>query len=83
VQHYYCGMKNVTISLPDALAHRAKVFAAEQNTSVSRYVGSLLTERLEAEQGYRDALAKWKTRKPMVLNESRLPYPSRDSLYER
>jgi plasmid stability protein len=76
-------VKNVTITLPDELAHRAKVFAAEHNTSVSRYVGALLAERLEAEQGYRDALAKWRTRKPLVLNEGRLPYPSRDSLYER
>lgn len=76
-------MKNVTITLPDELAHRAKVFAAEQNTSVSRFVGSLLAERLESEQGYRDALSKWRKRKPMILNESQLPYPARDSLYER
>lgn len=76
-------MKNVTISLPDDLAHKAKVFAAEHNTSVSKYVGGLLAERLEAEQGYRSAMNKWKNRKPMVLNEAGTKYPSRDDVHER
>ena len=76
-------MKNVTISLPEHLAHRAKVLAAEQNTSVSKYVGQLLAERLETEQEYQAASARWKARKPMVLNESGEKYPGRDSLHER
>ena len=76
-------MKNVTISLPDEVAHAAKVFAAEHNTSVSKYVGNLLCERLEAEGGYQAAMKRWRSREPKVLNESRLPYPSRDSLHER
>ncbi len=76
-------MKNVTISLPDELAHRAKVFAAEHNTSVSKYVGRLLSERLEAEQGYVMAMDRWQAKKPMLLNEAGVKYPARDSLYER
>jgi hypothetical protein len=76
-------MKNVTISLPDEWAHRAKVFAAERNTSVSRYVGQLLAEKLEAEQGYRKAFNVWRSRTPMILNESRGPYPARDDVHER
>ncbi|MFO1490369.1 MAG: CopG family transcriptional regulator [Kiritimatiellia bacterium] len=76
-------MKNITISLPDDLARKAKVFAAEQDTSVSKYVGGLLAERLEAEQGYRNAMARWQERTPMVLNESRSKYPGRDDVHER
>lgn len=76
-------MKNITISLPEELAHRAKVFAAERNTSVSRYVGTLLSEKLEAESGYRAALRRWSAVKPTPLNETSRPYPSRDALYER
>lgn len=76
-------MKNVTITLPDELAHQAKVFAAEQNTSVSRFVGELLSERLEQEQGYRDAMNKWHVAEPLVINESGAPYPSRDDLHDR
>ena len=76
-------MKNVTISLPDEVAHAAKVFAAEQNTSVSKFVGGLLRERLEAEGGYQAALKRWRRRKPMVIHEAKTPYPSRSSVYER
>jgi predicted transcriptional regulator len=76
-------MKNITISLSDELAHRAKVFAAEQNTSVSRYVGALLSEKLESEAGYRAAMRRWFASAPTVLNASGGPYPGRDSLYER
>jgi len=75
-------MKNLTISLPEELAHRAKVFAAEQNTSVSRYVGALLSEKLEAEAGYRAAMQRWCSRGPIVLSAAG-KYPPRDSLYER
>lgn len=76
-------MKNVTITLPDELAQKAKVFAAENNTSVSRYVGELLSERLEQEQGYRDAMNQWCAVKPSVLNEGGVSYPSRDDLHGR
>jgi len=76
-------MKNVTITLPDELAHRAKVFAAEHNTSVSRYVGQLLAEKLEEEKGYRSAMEVWQGRRPAVLNEARLAYPKRDDIHER
>jgi predicted transcriptional regulator len=76
-------MKNVTITLPDELAQKAKVFAAEQNTSVSRYVGKLLSERLEQEQGYRDAMNQWCSVEPSILNEDGAKYPTREELHER
>ncbi|HMO50511.1 MAG TPA: DUF6364 family protein [Kiritimatiellia bacterium] len=75
-------MKNVTITLPDEIARRAKVFAAERNTSVSRFVGELLAERLETELGYRKSMNQWLARKPTVINESKSTYPRRDELYE-
>jgi hypothetical protein len=76
-------MKNITISLPNELAHKAKVFAAEHNTSVSRFVGSLLSERLENELSYRSAMETWCAQPPSMINEPEAPYPSRDSVYER
>jgi hypothetical protein len=83
VCHYFSDVKNITISLPDELARRAKVFAAENNTSVSRYVGALLAEKLEADTGYREAMKQWRSRKATRLNSSRRRYPSRDQLYDR
>jgi hypothetical protein len=38
-------MKNVTITLPDDLARRARVEAAKADKSLSRFVADLLTER--------------------------------------
>jgi hypothetical protein len=38
-------MKNVTITLPDDLAHKARVEAAKADKSLSRFVADLLAER--------------------------------------
>jgi len=48
-------MKNITISLEEEVAHWARVWAAENDTSVSRFVGDLLQTRMEEERGYRRA----------------------------
>jgi hypothetical protein len=42
-------MKNVTITLPDDLAHRARVEAARQDKSLSRFLADLLAERCKDE----------------------------------
>jgi len=57
VPHEDRGMKNVTITLPEDLAREARVLAAQQQTSVSRFVGELLAERMRAERGYTEDLA--------------------------
>jgi hypothetical protein len=43
-------MKNVTITLADDLARRARVAAAKQDKSLSRFVADLLEERCKAEE---------------------------------
>jgi hypothetical protein len=48
-------MRNVTITLSEELARRARVEAARQDKSLSRFVADLLTERLKA--GLVDPLA--------------------------
>lgn len=83
VLHYFSEMKNITISLPDELAHRAKVFAAEHNTSVSRFVGEMLSERLRQETRYQRAMKQWRLREVGPLSDGETAYPSRDSLHER
>jgi plasmid stability protein len=83
VIHYFSDVKNITISLPDELAHRAKVFAAEHNTSVSRFVGDMLAERLREDTRYRRAMKQWALREVGPLSDGETPYPSRDSLHER
>jgi hypothetical protein len=43
-------MKNVTITLPEDLARRARVEAAKEDKSLSRFIADLLEERCKAEQ---------------------------------
>ncbi|HEY5607852.1 MAG TPA: hypothetical protein VIM38_05905 [Alphaproteobacteria bacterium] len=47
-------MKNVTITLPDDLATRARVAAARQNKSLSRYIADLLMERCARDEPSRE-----------------------------
>jgi hypothetical protein len=39
-------MKNITITLPDELAHRARIEAAHAEKSVSRFIADLLAEKV-------------------------------------
>src|SRR5271170_8422478 len=52
-------MKNVTVTLPDDLAHRARVEAAKQDKSLSRFIADLLNERCPAETGKLGALEEF------------------------
>lgn len=76
-------MKNVTISLPEDIARQARVWAAEQDTSVSQFLGQILMERLRREHGYARAKARFLTRKPVRLQDASAPYPGREALHER
>jgi hypothetical protein len=50
--------RNVTLSLPDELVRRAKVFAAERDTSVSALVVSLLNQLLGDVEDYDELWAQ-------------------------
>ncbi len=76
-------MRNVTISLPEDIARQARVWAAEQDTSVSQFLGQMLTERLRGEHGYARAEARFLRRKPVRLQDASAPYPVREVLHER
>jgi len=83
VQHYYSVMKNVTITLEDDVATWARVFAAKNNTSVSKLLGRVLKEEMSHEQGYELAMQEYLSNPAKPLKESTEKYPDRDSLYER
>ncbi|MFN3686013.1 hypothetical protein [Salinarimonas sp.] len=73
-------MKNVTISLDDELAARARVEAAKQGKSLSRYVGELIEERIGRQMTQSEALEgflagpDWRSRGG--------PLPKREEIYE-
>lgn len=75
-------LKNVTITLEDEVARWARLEAARENTSVSRFVGELLAERMRGGQAYEAAMEHYLSVKPRAISSGR-PYPTRDELHDR
>ena len=76
-------MKNVTITLDEQTAAWVRVYAARNNTSVSRLVGELLRERMGERKQYEQAMRRFLSKKPVDLRNSDKPYPTREELYDR
>jgi hypothetical protein len=76
-------MKNVTITLDENTAARARVKAAERSMSLSRYIGELLRKELRHDDAYEAAYRAWRARKPFPLKGPPQPYPKREELYDR
>lgn len=74
-------MPNLTITVDEEVLRWVRVKAAEENTSVARFVGKLLRERMRAERGYVAAKRRFLDAKPRVISCD--PSPSRDELHDR
>jgi hypothetical protein len=75
-------LKNVTITLDDAVARWARLEAARENTSVSRFVGELLAERMRGSHAYDAAMEHYLSVKPRAISKGR-SYPKRGELHDR
>ena len=73
-------MRNVTITLQEEVARWVRV--AENDTSVSRFVGELLRSRMVHEQKYERAMKRFLAHAPRALKKKGL-YPGREELHER
>jgi hypothetical protein len=76
-------MKNVTITLKEEVARWARIKAAERNTSVSRFLGEMLQEKMHEEEGYRLAMEQYLAQGPQILRKASQPYPRREELHGR
>ena len=76
-------MKNVTITLPEDAARWARVRAAQLNTSVSRLLGDMLREMMEADRAYESAMNEYLSRGAQALSQPADKYPRRDELHAR
>jgi len=74
-------MKNVTITMDNAVAEWARMEAARRNTSVSRLVGELLAEKMRHDDAYERAMREALEFKS--FGESSGRYLSRDEIYDR
>lgn len=55
-------MKNVTITMEDAVAVWARMEAARRNTSVSRLVGEMLAEKMRRTDAYQRGMQDWQNK---------------------
>ncbi len=76
-------MKNVTITLKYEVSRWAKIWAAKNDTSVSKLLGQLLKERMLEEEGYHTAMQQFLSQTPTKLKLTGKNHPERDSLHER
>ncbi len=73
-------MRNVTVTMEDAVADWARMEAARRNTSVSRLVGELLAEKMRHDDAYERAMNEWLARPPLFTSDGQ-PHPKRDEIY--
>jgi len=76
-------MKNITIKLDDELARWCRLWAAQHDTSVSRFLGDLLRHVKREKTGYARAMHQFLSVKPVSLKKGGTHYPKRDTLHER
>ena len=74
-------MKNVTVSMDDAVAEWARLEAARRNTSVSRLLGELLAEKMRHDDAYERAMRE--ALEFRSFGTSIGPYLTRDEIYDR
>lgn len=73
-------MKNVTVTMDDAVADWARVEAAKRNISLSRMLGELLAEKMRQDDAYERAMQEWLQR-DVTFRSDGAPYPKREDLY--
>lgn len=76
-------MKNVTITLDDKTAAWARVHAARQNMSLSRFIAGILDARMGESREYERAMRRYLQRKASAISRPSDPYPTRKDLYDR
>jgi hypothetical protein len=74
-------LKNVTITLPEEVAHWARKKAADENTSVSRLVAKMLEAQMRQTDDFQEAYRRWQNLEPVDIDaEHRL---SREDAHAR
>lgn len=74
-------LRNVTVTLEEDVARWARVQAAREETSLSRFLGEILKQRMAAEDGYEKAMRRALARKPFPKSDGR--YLTREEVHDR
>lgn len=74
-------MKNVTVTMEDAVAEWARMEAARRNTSVSRLIGEMLADKMRHDDAYERAMREALEFKSWGASDGRVC--QREDLYGR
>ena len=74
-------MKNVTVTMDDAVADWARMEAARRNTSVSRLLGEILADKMRRDDAYERAMREALEFKSFGASQGR--YLTRDEIHDR
>jgi hypothetical protein len=75
-------MRNVTVTMEDTVADWARMEAARRNTSVSRMIGEMLSDKMRHDDAYERAMRDWLSRdRPWKSDGSK--YPAREETHDR
>ena len=75
-------MKNVTLTLDNAVVAKARVAAAKQGKSLSKFVSELVEERVGRVLSQKEALDRFLAGPPLHVLDEHGKAPSRDDLHE-
>lgn len=75
-------MKNITITMDEAVADWVRIEAARRNTSISRMVGEMLAEKMLHTDAYQRAAHDWASKDRTWISDGQ-PYDNRDHLAGR
>lgn len=75
-------LKNVTVTMEERVARWARLQAARENVSVSRFLGTLLEGRMREGEEYDAAMEHYLSVRPKPMSKGH-KYPRREELYDR
>jgi len=76
-------VKNVTITLDEETATWARVHAAKQNVSLSRFVGELLRQHMRESREYEEAMRRYFSSKLVIRRQPGERHATREELHDR
>ena len=78
------SMKNVTITMEDAVADWVRIEAAKRNSSVSRMLGEMVSDKMRHNDAYERAMHEWQADTGAgagVVTSDGQAYPTREETY--
>ena len=76
-------VKNVTITLDEETAAWARVHAAEQDMSLSRFVGEMLRRQMRESREYQEAMQRFLSSKLVIHLQPGERVPTREEIHDR